>query len=53
MVALRDVLSVAFLFSSSSSPMVLCPVDCAAEVHFPTIFVLRNGKLFEVGGGGE
>ena len=30
--------------------MVLCPVDCSAEVHFTTIFALRNGKIFEVGG---
>ena len=39
-----------FFSGDSSSPMVLCPVDCPAEVQVTTIFALRNGKIFEVGG---
>ena len=31
--------------------MVLCSANCLAEVHFTTIFVLRNDRIFEVGGG--
>ena len=34
----------------SSSPMVLCPVNCHVEVRFTTIFALRNGKIFRVRG---
>ena len=37
-------------FSNSGSPMVLCPVNCLAEVHFTTIFALQNGKMLGVGG---
>ena len=51
-VALRDVSVCDVFFSSSSSPMVLCPVNCPAEVHFTTIFAPRNGKIFEVEGVG-
>ena len=42
-------LSVAFYFSGISSPVVLCPVDCSAEVHSTTIFALRSSKIFEEG----
>ena len=42
-------LYVTSFFSNSNSPMVLCLVNCPAEVHFATIFALRNRKIFEVG----
>ena len=38
-----------FLFSNSSSPMVLGPVSCPADVHCTTIFPLRNGKFSRFG----
>ena len=41
-----------FLCSNGSSPMVLCPVNCPAEVHFTTIFALLNDKIFLRLGGG-
>ena len=51
-VTLRDFLPVTFLFfSNSSSPMVLCPVNCPAEVHITVISVLRNVKISQVWGG--
>ena len=31
--------------------MVLCLVNCPAEVHSATIFALHNGKIFEIAGG--
>ena len=49
-------LSVTFSFPwfvSSGSPIVLCPVNFPAEVHFTTIFALPNGKISEVGGCGS
>ena len=39
-----------FLFSKSSSPWVLYPVNCPTEVHSTTIFAPRNGKNFQHGG---
>ena len=40
-----------FCFSNISSPMVLSPVSCPAEVHCTTIFALRSGKFLRWGGG--
>ena len=48
-VAQRIFLSDAF-FSNSSSPMVLCPVNCPPEVHCTTVFALLNGRFSRLGG---
>ena len=32
-------------FSTSSSPMVLGPVHCPAEIHCTTVFALRHGHF--------
>ena len=48
--ALRDLFVFDLVFSGTcSSPMVLCPVKCPAEVHFTTTFALRNSTIFGVG----
>ena len=35
------------------SKIALFSVECPAEVHFTTIFALRNDKIFEVEGEGR
>ena len=38
-----------FLFSNSSSLLVLDPVSCPAEIHCTAVFALRNGKFSRLG----
>ena len=47
-VTLRNVYVCDLFLSNSSSPRVLCPVNCPPQVHCTTILPPRDGKIFEV-----